>query len=67
MFVKKSSACDALVANDGCEIRELLHPKNDPVDLSYSLVIATVAIGQQSYQHKLEQTEVSTYCRAMVD
>ena len=44
--------------NDGCEIRELLHPKNDPVDLPYSLALATADIGQQSYQHKLEQTEV---------
>ena len=58
MFVKKTSECDAFVANDGCSIRELLHPKNDPVDLPYSLAIATVDIGQQSYKHKLEQTEV---------
>ena len=55
---KKTSACDTFVANDGCEIRKLLHPKNDPVDLPYSLALATVNIGQQSYQHKLEQTEV---------
>lgn len=58
MFVKKTSACDAFVANDGCVIRELLHPKNDPVDLPYSLALATVDVGQKSYQHKLEQTEV---------
>jgi len=58
VFVKKTSACDAFVANDGCEIRELLHPKNDPVDLPYSLALATVDIGQQSQQHKLKQTEV---------
>jgi len=36
VFVKKTSECDAFVANDGCTIRELLHPKNDPVDLPYS-------------------------------
>ena len=58
MFVKKTSECDAFVANDGCTIRELLHPKNDPVDLPYSLALATVDVGQQSYQHKLQQTEV---------
>jgi len=58
VFVKKTSECDALVANDGCTIRELLHPKNDPVDLPYSLALATVDVGQQSYQHKLQQTEV---------
>ena len=58
MFVKKTSECDAFVANDGCSIRELLHPKNDAVDLPYSLALATVDIGSKSYQHKLEQTEV---------
>ena len=58
MFIKKTSTCDAFIANDGCEIRELLHPRNDPVDLPYSLALATVDIGQQSYQHKLQQTEV---------
>ncbi len=58
MFVKKTSECDAFVANDGCSIRELLHPKNDAVDLPYSLALATVDIGAKSYQHKLEQTEV---------
>ena len=46
------------MANDGCSIRELLHPKNDAVDLPYSLALATVDVGQKSYRHKLEQTEV---------
>lgn len=58
MFVKKILDCDAFIANDGCTIRELLHPKNDPVDLPFSLAIATVDIGKQSYQHKLQQAEV---------
>jgi len=58
VFVKKNSECNAFVANDGCSIRELLHPKNDAVDLPYSLALATVDIGSKSYQHKLEQTEV---------
>jgi len=54
VFVKKNPVCDAFVANDGCEIRELLHPMTDPVDLPYSRALATVEIGQQSYQHRLE-------------
>lgn len=58
MFVKKTSECDAFVANDGCTIRELLHPKNDAVDLPYSLALAVVDVDRKSYQHKLEQTEV---------
>ena len=58
MFVKKNSECDAFVANDGCSIRELLHPKNDAIELPYSLALATVDAGSKSYQHKLEQIEV---------
>jgi len=58
VFVKKTSECDAFVANDGCSIRELLHPKNDAIELPYSLALATVDVGSKSYQHKLEQTEV---------
>ncbi|RKZ47779.1 MAG: cupin domain-containing protein, partial [Gammaproteobacteria bacterium] len=38
--------------------RELLHPKNDAIELPYSLALATVDVGSKSYQHKLEQTEV---------
>jgi mannose-6-phosphate isomerase-like protein (cupin superfamily) len=58
VFVKKTSECDAFMANDGCSIRELLHPKNDAIELPYSLALATVDVGSKSYQHKLEQTEV---------
>ena len=58
MFVKKTSECEAFSANDGCTIRELLHPKNDAVDLPYSLALATVDVGRKSYRHSLEQAEV---------
>jgi mannose-6-phosphate isomerase-like protein (cupin superfamily) len=58
VFVKKNLESDAFIANDGCTIRELLHPQNDAVDLPYSLALATVDVGRKSYQHKLEQTEV---------
>lgn len=58
MFVKKMSACREFTANDGCQIRELLHPKNDPIDLPYSLALATVAVNSSSYRHTLEQTEI---------
>ena len=58
MFVKKTSDCVVFIANDGCKIRELLHPKNDPVDLPYSLALATVDVGRKSYQHKLQQSEI---------
>lgn len=58
MFVKNLGDCPGFVANDGCRIQELLHPKNDPVTLSYSIAFATLEPGKNSYRHKLEQTEV---------
>ena len=58
MFVKSINDCAEFTANDGCQIKEWLHPKNDPVDIPYSVAMATVAVGQQSYKHQLEQTEV---------
>lgn len=58
MFVKNIDNCPEFIANDGCRIKEWLHPKNDAVELSYSVAVATVDVGQHSYKHKLEQTEV---------
>ena len=58
MFVKSINDCSEFIANDGCRIQEWLHPKNDPVELSYSVAMATVDVGQHSYKHKLEQAEV---------
>ena len=58
MFVKNINDCPEFTANDGCRIREWLHPKNNNIDLPYSVATATIGIGQQSYRHKLEQTEV---------
>ena len=58
MLIKSKSNCPALLANDGCTVYELLHPKNDPIDLSFSLAWAEVKVGQSSYRHRLAQVEV---------
>jgi len=58
MFVKNISDCSEFTANDGCRIRELLHPKNDPVDLPCSLAHARLTPGNHSCRHRLKQTEV---------
>ena len=57
MWVKRLADCEEFTANDGCRIRELLHPKNDPVDLPYSIAIAVVETGGQTYKHKLDREE----------
>ena len=58
MWVKSVDDCEALIANDGCRVFELLHPGNDAVDLPYSFAIAEVEPRQASYRHRLQQTEV---------
>ena len=58
MFVKNISDCREFTANDGCRIREVLHPENDPVHLPYSLAHACIAPDSQSYRHRLKQAEV---------
>lgn len=58
MFIKNLNECEEFIANDGCRIRELLHPKNDPVNLPYSIAIATVDAAKRSYRHMLHQTEI---------
>ncbi len=58
MFVKKLKDCNEFVANDGCRIREVLHPKNDPLQLPYSLAVARVEPGKQTYRHRLRETEI---------
>ena len=58
MLIKSESRCLQFVANDGCKVRELLHPKNDAIDLAFSLAIAEVEPGHRTHRHRLAQTEV---------
>lgn len=58
MFVKNIGDCAEFIANDGCHIRELLHPDKDTVNLPYSIAHARVEPGKHSYRHYLKQDEV---------
>ena len=58
MFVKNLDDCDEFSANDGCAIRELLHPEKDAPPLPYSLAYARVESGKETYRHRLKQTEI---------
>jgi len=58
MLIKQERDCKEIVANDGCRLRELLHPERDSADISYSLAIAYVDPGKSTYPHYLRQTEV---------
>jgi mannose-6-phosphate isomerase-like protein (cupin superfamily) len=57
MLIKHEKDCKEIIANDGCRLRELLHPDRDPVDISYSLAIAYVDPGKSTFPHYLRQTE----------
>lgn len=58
MQVKSLAGCREIIANDGCRLRELLHPDKDPALITYSLAIAWVDPGQATHPHALRQTEV---------
>ena len=53
--------CPPFVASDLTEIRELLHPKNDEVNLPYSIAHATVQPGRASIPHILEESSEVYY------
>ena len=58
MLIKSLTACLPLLAKDGCRIFELLHTKNDPIKLPFSLAVAEIEPGERSYRHCLRQVEV---------
>ncbi len=47
----------AFLAGDKTFIQELLHPKNDQIDLPYSIAHGTLGIDQSSLPHILEESE----------
>ncbi len=57
MYVKRMQQCKPFIANDGCEVRELLHPTNDPTNLPYSVALCRVAVGGSTVNHFLRQSE----------
>ncbi len=64
MLVKKLANCAEIIANDGCRLRETLHPDSDPVGLPYSFAFAWVDPGERTYPHSLRrQTEVYVILR----
>ncbi|MGF1482543.1 MAG: cupin domain-containing protein [Cyanophyceae cyanobacterium] len=50
--------CEEFTAGDGTQLRELLHPDKQPLQLRYSLAHAIVPVGQTSTPHSLATSEV---------
>lgn len=57
-FHKSLQDCPEFLANDGCHIREWVHPDRDDLALPYSLAHARVDPGKQTYAHFLKQDEL---------
>ena len=58
MLIKDLQDCGKIIAGDKTILREVLHPKNDKLQINYSLAHAIVKPGQTSLTHKLKSSEV---------
>ncbi len=59
MIFKQTEAVEQFLANDHTLIREILHPLNDRVEMSYSLAHGELEPGKSSLPHRLmERSEV---------
>lgn len=58
MLIQKLNACEEFIAGDGTQLREMLHPDKQAIDLRYSLAHATLPAGQISSLHSLTTSEV---------
>ena len=57
-YVSCPKCHDKFMAGDGTQLRELLHPDKQAVDLRYSLAHATLPPGETSAPHSLTTSEV---------
>jgi len=60
MLVKSLKGLPTAIAKDGAEIKEVLHPRNDPIGNHLSVARATVKKGQETKNHVLDIVEI--YC-----
>jgi len=57
MIVKQPATLPFFTAGDLTRLTEVLHPKNDLIDLPYSLAYATLPVGAASLPHTLSGSE----------
>ena len=53
MHVRRLGDCEEIIANDGCRLRELLHPGKAGTGIAYSLAVAWVDPGGRTHPHRL--------------
>lgn len=57
MLLKSIGSVPEFLAGDETTLREVLHPKNDPVSLPYSLAHAVLEVGSRSLPHILRNSD----------
>lgn len=57
MLIKKLANIPEFVAGDKTHLKEVLHPKNDNIDLGFSLAHAIIKVGESSLPHQLLHSE----------
>ncbi len=64
MLFKSIDKILSFEANDKTILKEIIHPKNDGVQLNYSLALASLKIGESSVPHYLaNQTELYIFLK----
>jgi len=58
MLIKYAKNKISYAANDGCNICEILHPKNDNVQIPYSFAFAEIKPHSRTKNHSLTHTEI---------
>ena len=58
MLIKNISNIPSFLAGDHTFIKEVLHSKNDDVNIGYSLAHASLPVGETSLPHQLRSSEV---------
>ena len=59
MLIRRFDDCEEITANDGCRLRELLHPERQDAAVRFSRAVARVEPGGATHPHRLTaETEV---------
>lgn len=62
---KHLSQCPVFQAGDDTLLAEWLHPKNDGIDLPYSLAHAALPLGEASLPHRLKSAETYIFLQGV--
>ena len=56
IFIKDSRKVKEFTSADGTKLKELISPEKDPITTRYSLALATILPGEESFPHRLKSS-----------